>query len=213
MKICDKCNTQNNDNARFCAVCGNALDGVQNTPKYTNPVHSLPVNELRPSGNGRFVSEDEYVVATLENGVMMNIISGEGFRREDAVLTNKRLYYNHKDGIVNIAECEEIVDVKDVTGTKITRFDPYGILIIAGLLFIAGLIINANGSGGPAMFFGIILSVVAVFVFVFLKKKYLRIEYAGGSIHFSVKKYGIQNIQAFQRSIYAVKDSFEKGRG
>lgn len=213
MKICDKCNTQNNDNARFCAVCGNMLDGVQNTQAYTNPVHSLPVNELRPSGNGRFVSEDEYVVATLENGVMMNIISGEGFRREDAVLTNKRLYYNHKDGIVNIAECEEIVDVKDVTGTKITRFDPYGILIIAGLLFIAGLIINANGSGGPAMFFGIILSVVAAFVFVFLKKKYLRIEYAGGSIHFSVKKYGIQNIQAFQRSIYAVKDSFEKGRG
>ena len=82
----------------------------------------------------------------------------------------------------------------------------------SGILFIAGIIVNSNVSGGPAMFFGIILSVVAVFVFVFLKKKYLRIEYAGGSIHFSVKKYGIQNIQAFQRSIYAVKDSFEKGR-
>ena len=44
MKVCDKCNTQNNDNARFCAVCGNALDGAQNTPKYTNSVHSLPVS-------------------------------------------------------------------------------------------------------------------------------------------------------------------------
>lgn len=213
MKVCDKCNTQNNDNAKFCAVCGNALDGAQNTPKYTNPVHSSPVNELRPSGSGRFVGEDEYVVATLENGVMMNIISGEGFRREDAVLTNKRLYYNHKDGIVNITECNEIVDVKDITGTKITRFDPYGILIIAGLLFLAGIIISSKTSDGPAMILGIILSVVAVFVFVFLKKKYLRIEYAGGSIHFSVKKYGVQNIQAFQRCIYAVKDSFEKGRG
>lgn len=210
MKICDKCNTQNNDNARFCAVCGNMLEGMHETPVYSRPVQNLPINELRPTGQGRFVDADEYVVATLENGVMMNIISGEGFRREDAVLTNKRLYYKHKDGIVNITECEEIVDVKDVTGTKITSFDPYGMLIFAALLFIAGIIVDSNAHSGPWLFIGIILSVVTIFLFVFLKKKYLRIEYAGGAIHFSVKKYGIQNIQAFQRSIYAVKDSYEK---
>ena len=71
---------------------------------------------------------------------------------------------------------DEIVNVKDVTGTKITSFDPYGMLIFAALLFIAGIIVDSNAHSGPWLFIGIILSVVTIFLFVFLKKKYLRIE-------------------------------------
>lgn len=33
-----------------------------------------------------------------------------------------------------------------------------------------------------------------------------RIDYAGGSIRFSVKKYGLNNVRVFQRSIFARKD-------
>ena len=212
MKNCSNCGGMNEDGARFCAICGNTLGATPsvspvppmqpNSSVYSNVRRDMPVNGIRPSVGGRFVDGNEHVVATLENGVMMNIISGEGFRKEDAILTNKRLYYKHKDGIVTITECEEMVDVKDITGTKITSFEPYGILIISGLLFIAGLIANSIIGSGLPILFGFLLAMIGIIVFVSLKKKFLKIEYAGGAIHFSVKKYGMQNIQSFPQDTF-----------
>lgn len=217
MKICSICNSPNNDDSKFCLACGNLF--AQPNPQinqqtrqqtfHSNPQQTVtPKIEIRPTGNGRFVNADEYVIATLENGIAMNLISGEGFRREDAILTNRRLYYNHKDGIINVKEAEEKVNVKDITGTKIASYSPYGFLVLSIIFFVFGIILSAMGAF--AIFFSLLTPAIVFLVLFFsLKKKFLRIEYAGGSINFSVKKYGMQNIQAFQKSIHSVKDYIE----
>ena len=49
--------------------------------------------------------------------------------------------------------------------------------------------------------------IVLVIVFFVTWNKYLDIEYPGGRIRLKVKKYGMKNIIAFQKSIYRVKDA------
>lgn len=161
----------------------------------------------KPTGIGRFVSADEYTIATLENGVMMNIFSGEGVKKEDAIITNKRLYYNHKDGLLNISKCEEKVDLRDITGTKITSYSPFGTLVLAITFIIVGIIILCLGFEQELALFLIPSGLVGIMTFFALSKKHLKIEYSGGNIKFSVKKYGMKNIQAFQKCIYSAKDA------
>ena len=225
MKICNICNSMNDDDSKFCLKCGNSFvqanpqmnqqtqqqnfqQQTQHQPNNNSQRAASGAKEIRPTGTGRFVNADEYVIATLENGIAMNLISGEGFRKEDAILTNRRLYYNHKDGIINVRECEEKVNVKDITGTKIASFSAYGFLVISIIIFLLSIILSAVGAFAAFLY---LLPAALIFFILFfvLKKKFLRIEYAGGAINFSVKKYGMQNIQLFQKSIHSVKDYIE----
>lgn len=224
MKICNICQTMNDDDSKFCLKCGNSFvqanpqmnqqaqqpniqQQTQQQPSDNSQRAASSTKEITPTGTGRFVNADEYVIATLENGIAMNLISGEGFKKEDAILTNRRLYYNHKDGIINVRRCEEKVNVKDITGTKITSFSPFGFLITSIISLLLSLLTSFELP--DLMYYAIPLAIVFFILFFSLKKKFLRIEYAGGSINFSVKKYGMQNIQAFQKSIHSVKDYIE----
>ena len=184
---------------RFCLQCGNKLNAEAESAQPANPAN--PTAAQNDQKNNTFVSDDEYVVATLKNGMVLNVISGEGLKTEDAIITNKRLYYNHKTGIVNVRSQEEKVNIKDITGTKIANFNPIGILIIAALAFIVALI---------AKVWALIPIALLIAVFFFIARKcHLKIEYAGGAIYFSVKKYGMNNIRAFQKAIYTLKDSMD----
>lgn len=157
-----------------------------------------------------FVEKSEVTVATIGNGLVLNVISGEGLKKEQAVLSDKRLYYNHRKGIVDTTATRECVNVADITGTKITDNKQISLLIFAGLLFVIGLIISATSSGfGGGVWFGYLAGIAIVLVIVFFVtwNKYLDIEYPGGRIRLKVKKYGMKNIIAFQKSIYRVKDA------
>ncbi|MBR2876131.1 MAG: zinc ribbon domain-containing protein [Clostridia bacterium] len=212
MKQCAFCGKDNADDSSFCISCGKELGATASQAQAVNPVPVQPnVNSnVPPKKNSGFISDDEYVVASLLNSKALNILSGEGVKSEDAVLTNKRLYYTSKKGILNINAQEEKVNVKDITGTKIANNNPLGLLVISALALIIGLIM-AITNNEIEMFFFIFLPVtlVLLFVYLFLKKSKLRIEYAGGSISFSVKKYKKENIQFFQKSIYLVKDGID----
>ncbi len=160
----------------------------------------------------KFVSADEQEITRLSNSTVSNLLSGKGVSSDGAVLTNKRLYYNHKSGIVNIRTQEEVVDVKDITGTKIANFNPLGILIFAALAVIAGIIGAIAGSEGGIFLIGLLVAVVLVGVYFFLKKSHLRVEYAGGAIYFSVKKYGKENVLRFQKDIHIAKANLDANK-
>lgn len=149
-----------------------------------------------------FVDPDEKIVATLKNGIVKNLISGEGFKNEDAILTDKRMYYNHTNGIINTIRVEEKIDVQDITGTKILDVKPRILIVLAFIAAIAGFAI-----GDEAIGIGLISAVVLALIYMFSVKKHLRIEYAGGNINFSVRKYSLKNVQAFQCAIHSLKDS------
>lgn len=230
MKNCMQCNTPNVDNATFCRGCGAALPpAVQYntssmgqpsvTQPFLNPVsfqatpqYNQDITQNKEYGKGQFVSSNEVVVATLSNGFVDNILSGEGFHHEDAVLTDKRLYYNHFSGIINITKMEEKVDVKDITGTKILSINHIGLLILAAIIFFTGVLLtNIFGSFAFIIVFSL-LSINFIIIYFITLKKHLRIEYAGGYILFSVRRYGMANIQAFQKSIHLAKDKLEEKR-
>ncbi len=198
--ICPNCGHNNADGSGFCVECGTKFNAETEQAQATPQATAAPA----PSANSIFVSEDEYVVATLKNGMALNMISGEGLKTEDAIITNKRLYYNHKTGVINVRSQEEKVNIKDITGTKIANYNPIGILILGALVLIVALIAKLWAMIPAALVF--------VVVYFLAKKCHLKIEYAGGFIYFSVKKYGMNNIRAFQKAIYTLKDSIDEGK-
>ena len=122
------------------------------------------------------------------------------------------MYYNHKTGIINIRTQEEKVDIKDITGTKIANFNPIGIFILSILSLVIGVIAALSEEDFEAFLPFLPIFLVLFLVYMFVRKSHLRIEYAGGAIYFSVKKYGKANIRNFQKCIYAVKDHIEANK-
>ena len=177
-----------------------------NTNTSTQQKSSVNVNFPNNSG---LISEDEYIVATLSEGVVNNLVSGEGFKTERAVLTNRRLYYYHKVGIFNSRTQDEKVNVKDITGAKIITYDPVVFLIMSIIVFVA-LIIAALSKINIEVFIAFFaVGLAFYFVYLITKKSHLRIEYPGGVINFSIKKYKTEKVYWFQKCIYAVKDHID----
>ena len=83
--------------------------------------------------------------------MVLNLISGEGLKNEQAVLTDERLYYNHREGLINRISTREIVDAADITGTKITDNKPYSILIVAILILIGSIIGASSADDGSIL--------------------------------------------------------------
>ena len=95
-------------------------------------------------GNG-LDAEDEYVVATLSNGVVRNLMTGDGVMSESIFVTNRRLYYNYNSGIFTKDRVSERVDIKDITGTKVRAFSPNLLLVIAAIIFLGSAYIDSHG--------------------------------------------------------------------
>ncbi len=198
---CPGCGMELEDGTRFCIRCGTAIPEVSAAQTASAAEQSQTYRSS--TGAKGFVGEGEGGSFSLKNGRVMNIMSGEGFVKEDAILTDKRLYYSARSGLINVNSLEEIVDIKDITGTKIADFKPYSFFIVAVVALIAMLIAHQAA-------IGFALAVIFVVLFFIVKKSHLRIEYAGGSINFSVKKYGLANVREFQRQIYLAKERLNK---
>ena len=181
-----------------------AQNAAANTQYYSGNVNPN-VPYVSTTGASSFIEADEVPLISLKNGYAMNLISGESWKNEDAVITNKRLYYSHKVGLINRNSTEEIVDLKDVTGSKIALFNPWALIVLAVIAFVAFIICLASDAEGAVSAMCLIWSAILVIMFFVIRKAYLRIEYAGGNIHFSVKKYSLEVVREFQRVIYSAR--------
>lgn len=164
----------------------------------------------------RFVDEREVMVADLKNGYINNVLSGEGLMEENAIVTNRRLYYNKKSGILTRVEERDKIDVRDVTGIKVARARSYGSTVFGALVFLGSLItFLAMGRKGSAflLIYGAVFLIFAIIIDLIVSKNYLLIEYAGGHIRFSVKKYSMENIAMFQEAVFRVKDAINTSSG
>ena len=235
---CPKCGSVIPEGAGFCTVCGTRIENVKeksgNQPAYVtpqsaqsilasvDPTSSLngnaspagPVGSAAPmrptsyvasTGAVGFVDPAEKAICSLKNGYSLNMISGEGWKSEDSVITDKRLYYYGNEGVLSKLKQEEIVNLEDITGVSITYFRPW-LLVIVGALFAVGCL--AMPEFMLKILF-LIFAALCLLTFAALCKSFLKIEYAGGSIHFSVKKYGLDNVRVFQRCIFTQKDKLK----
>ena len=140
-------------------------------------------------GNG-LDAEDEYVVATLSNGVVRNLMTGDGVMSESIFVTNRRLYYNYNSGIFTKDRVSERVDIKDITGTKVRAFSPNLLLVLAVIAIIGTMFFG----GQVVIIIGIPAAVVFLIIWAASRKQELLIQYAGGHIAMNVQGYSLSLI-------------------
>ena len=223
--FCEQCGTELKEGGLFCISCGHKQGepvriqpgqenitgqylGEQSTPEQAAsgiPGFGRSTSYISSTGATGFVEPDEIPLYSLTNGVLNHLITGRGINKDDAILTNKRMYYSHRAGIVNKVSNEEIVDLKDITGTKILNYSPIWLIILAVLGMIVSVCMFASDVpiGGVC---GLVVAIVLGITYVFTKDTILSVEYAGGFIEFSMHSYGMQNVRFFQRCIYAAKE-------
>lgn len=206
--MCPICKSVLPDGSRVCTNCGTKFAA-------TAPGSAAPQN---PECNAWLVEPNERIRYSLKNGFLTNVISSEGFIDEDAVITDKRLYYNVTSWRSLVRSRTEMkIDLDDITATTITDSNPIILLVLSGLVLLFGIV--------SAMFFmplvivGILLSLVFAASWYSMKKTYFKVEYAGGStfgmvknngvLYFSVKKYGIKAVREFQKEIHKAKYELE----
>ncbi len=207
--LCPNCGHNNADESAFCLQCGNKLNAEAESAQSANPANPAnPSAEQKKSKKDIFVSEDEYAVATLKNGMAVHLLAGEGLFGEKAIVSNKRVYYRNlrlnlstKAAANNSNSGDFVVDIKDVTGTRITQNNPWGFLILAAIALIGAFITSIFELILPALLF--------VVMYLLLKKTKLEVQYAGGVIPFDLRGYSMKNVRAFRNAIYTVKDSLD----
>lgn len=179
-----------------------------------------------------FISEEETFICALGNSYFEKFISdgsiGDGF----AILSNERVYFKGKtlwfEGRhLRSRSQEQIVDVKDITGTGFIKFSPlYYLYIGIGLLlyiltfiFTEGFNLSFNTFGTPfahvnvdlimiilLFFIPLLVCVFLLFKYFIRKKNLFKIEFPGGSIAFDTKMLGANEAREFQKNIRITKD-------
>ena len=140
VKFCPSCGYELENGSKFCMRCGNQVP-AENDASMVQAAQN-PANYTSSTGAIGFVSKGEGRSFSLKNGMLMNVMSGEGFVKEDAVLTDKRLYYSASSGIINKNLREEIVNIEDITGAKIADYKPYSCFIFAFIFFFLGVMVG-----------------------------------------------------------------------
>ena len=222
---CPNCGAINPDETSFCSQCGVQFvytEAEQQTPEAGDPrptrqswqydfTPDTAVDIVSSTGATGFVDPNEQPVCSLKNGFLLNLVSGEGWKSEDSVITDKRLYYYGSQGIISKIKCEEIVNLEDITGVSFMHFNPWILCIFGALCSFIGLYaLGAGGGRNSAGYLFLGFGVMLLLAFAFTRKAYLRVDYAGGSIRFSVKKYGVYSVRMYQRCLFIQKDLLEK---
>lgn len=224
--FCVECGCELVDDAgKFCPFCGASVESAnQDTTSYDNGGSDQSVENsdnpyakdfgknmkyISSTGSRGFVSEDEVPLYSLNNGTVAHIVSGRGWVSDDAIVTSKRLYYSCNVGLFNRTKVEEIVNLEDITGTKIVNRSPIWLIILAGILLLAGIVmisINDRSFNFACLLIGVVATVFLIIMYLIKREAFLALEYAGGLIDFKVKYYGMDKIRTFQRCIYAAKE-------
>lgn len=232
--FCGKCGGKLDDGVLVCPNCGNIIredkkqssvreeikeksyDSMKETFKANPNLNHSNEYYQRKSNIGRKLVDDENVIAKLGNGMIDNIITSEGFKNEEAILTDKRLYYSGCKGLINTTETDEIVELSDITGVKVVNKNPRWFIVIAVLVFITNFIIKGFlekaligvelNEPVLARLMGVLFWVILYFVRL---KNFLLIQYAGGNIKFSLRGYSYEEIKRFQKSIFSAKDKLD----
>ena len=163
---------------------------------------------------GNFCSPDEQQIATIGTGYVANFLSTGNVSRTGATLTNKRIYFSGKvyslgaKGGISATEQQNIVNVRDVTGTGYIAYKPLSLLIWGFVFIIAGASTLAMW-GEDAFIFGgtgLIVSIFCIIAYFIGKKTLLSIEYAGGNIAFDTRWLAQHEGGNFIRDIHLAKD-------
>lgn len=209
--FCTRCGCSVNEQMQVCPQCGASLNPQATAEPNRRPQYRKESVNMMANSNTRLIESDEKPVASLKNGIIANIITGEGIQNEEAFITQKRLYYTRTKGFINRRSEHAVIELKDISATKLYNRKNFLFLIcsLLGLVaFILAVTRRHPDTGLCSELAG--AAVVLFFLFIFSIQKAFSVEYAGGNIRFSVKNYSMDNMHAFQRAIHYYKNHPEQ---
>ena len=187
---------------------------------YTN---ARDIDRGRPPMEGRnnFVDSDEKVIVTLGSGFVQNIVSSGSPDSVSAVLTDKRLYCSGKFVTFNgkksqYLKTSKIIEAEDITGTGFIYKSNIAFLIIAIVILTAGLLLGLIFYDDDLLLvfpiIGIVAAIAPFLIYMLKRETFFNIEYAGGTISFSIKWLNTEACKNFQRQIHLIKNKRREER-
>lgn len=225
--ICPNCQKSLNDGTKFCHFCGSKISvnsQYQQGGHYAGSGSNRQTTQF--SGGGTYqksvsygggspipqelmnqvVDSGERMIAFLGDSAVKTLVTGGGIGTNRIFFTDRRFYAksNHFSLKKGIITNNLIVDLQEISGSSILHINPIGKLILAVLLFLAGVLFVDQGlpvPKGTGVVIGIILGVVFVISYFLKKGTYLRISYPGDSTDLSVKMYSYNKILEFHKKL------------
>lgn len=190
------------------------------------------MNELNSNmTNPMFITPDEQQIAVLGQSYLRSMVTGGGLATGTCILTSKRLYFkgtcftSNGKGFSKSSE-DSIVDIKDITasGFSVSSNIAYFIFALVAVIFSITSIVDGidsndyyrsqwgmSGQGDTQIvigIIGIIIALLAVFLFFVRRHKLYVISFAGGKLAFKASSYSTVELSNFQRMLRLVKDGY-----
>jgi hypothetical protein len=173
-----------------------------------------------------FASQHEKFMAILGQDYFSSLLIDDDLSDSAVIISDRRVYQVGKlyeaglrihGGGLRINRGKKIISLEDVTGTtskEITRPLPGSLLLFVGLIAaILGLLSDVTESMIIMLIIAALLIAAGIFLIIKLRKRYLIIEYAGGSIAQPVKFITDTELNLFQGIISVEKERLMSGAG
>jgi hypothetical protein len=173
-----------------------------------------------------FASQHEKFMAILGQDYFSSLLIDDDLSDSAVIISDRRVYQVGKlyeaglrihGGGLRINRGKKIVSLEDVTGTtskEITKPLPGSLLVFTGIIAaILGLLSDVTESMIIMLIIAALLIAAGVFLIIKLRKRYLIIEYAGGSIAQPVKFITDTELNLFQGIISVEKERLMSGAG
>jgi len=173
-----------------------------------------------------FASQHEKFMAILGQDYFSSLLIDDDLSDSAVIISDRRVYQVGKlyesglrvhGGGLRTNRGKKIVSLEDVTGTtskEITKPLPGTVLGCLGLIAaILGLLSDVTESMIIMLIIAALLIAAGVFLIIKLRKRYLIIEYAGGSIAQPVKFITDTELNLFQGIISVEKERLMSGAG
>ena len=231
-KVCPNCGREGLEGSDFCGECGTRL--VEKVVKEQAPSPKQQPDVTRDvSKRVRAVDTDEQLRYSLKNGYISNVLFSDNLSREDVLITDKRLYFNHTlFNFLSKKRIEARVDLEDISCSTIEHNNPWNWFVLALLsfitlvvmivLFMSDIVRFDDATNGATMaIIPFALTIVFIFVWYYKKNTFLTIEYGSGCgkgmdttgiIRIPVRIYDLERVREFQRALYLAKDELRISR-
>ncbi|HMT66721.1 MAG TPA: zinc ribbon domain-containing protein [Bacteroidales bacterium] len=199
--------------------------GDGKTAGYKIPAEQLTIT-MRYNYKTLFASQHEKFTAILGQDYFSSLLMEDDLSDSAIIISDKRVYqigrlYESRSRIygggLRASRGKKIVSLLDITGTackEITRPVPGGALIAFGLLAaILGILSDVYQSTYIMLVIAAVSIAAGIWLITKLRKRYLVIEYAGGSMVHPVKFITDTELNLFQGIIADEKEKLISGTG
>jgi len=179
---------------------------------------------MKYHSNTLFASRDEKFIAILGHDYYSTVLSIEDFSKSAIVLSDKRVYqvgkvyksgFHGQSGGPWAGRGKKIVNLEDVTGTTSKELTKpvigYSVAVVGIVLGSLGLMSGVPDTMLTVGLIGLAILISGILLTFRLKRKYLIIEFAGGSISHPVKFVTRSELDLFQGIISLEKDRCKNG--